>query len=212
MYDLIKIEKDESGIQTVNARDLHEFLGVKTKFNDWLIPRIVKYQFLENIDFVAITEIKVTAQGNHSEYKEYHISLDMAKELSMVENTAKGKEARKYFIMKEKQANSPAQVDYEVLGKMIGMAVSSAMAPIVLELKQINSRPQTEEIQQDYFSIKAYNNLKHLKLTFSECLTHGKKLTSFSNEKDIEVRKVSDERFGQVNSYSLEVLDDYFRA
>ncbi len=66
------------------------------------------------------------------------------------------------------------------------------------------------ELWTEGVSIKGYNNLMKLKLTFSECLTHGKKLTSLSNEKGIVIRKVSDERFGEVNSYSLDILDEYF--
>ena len=103
------------------------------------------------------------------------------------------------------------KVDYEIIGKMIGMAVSAAMQPVVNQLQNIsNPALQIEGIKQDYYSIKGYNNLKKLKLTFSECLSHGKKLSSISKERDIEIRKVSDERFGEVNSYSAVILDEYF--
>lgn len=104
MKEIIKIVENE-GIKTVNARELHEFLEVRTKFNDWLNQRVKKYDFIENVDFIAVTEKKVTAQGNKSEYKSYHISIDMAKELSMVENNDKGREARRYFINCEKKLN-----------------------------------------------------------------------------------------------------------
>lgn len=102
MKELVKIE-NKGGIQTVNARTLHEFLGVQSRFNDWIKGRIEKYDFLEGKDFIPITEKKVTAQGNTSEFISYHISLDMAKELSMVENNEQGRKARRYFIACEKR-------------------------------------------------------------------------------------------------------------
>jgi len=105
MNELIKIEKKE-GIETVNARELHEFLGVQTQYKDWIRSRIEKFGFIENQDYIAIAEKKATAQGNQSEYKVHYISIDMAKELSMVENNEKGRQARQYFIAMEKKAKT----------------------------------------------------------------------------------------------------------
>lgn len=113
MTELINV-REENGQQLVSARELHEFLEVKTRFNDWINGRIKKYDFIENIDYIAITEKKVTAQGNESEYKDFAITLDMAKELSMVENSDKGSQARKYFIQCEKKLKGfTPQLDYK---------------------------------------------------------------------------------------------------
>lgn len=108
MNDLLKIESRD-GKETVNARELHEFLGVLTQYKDWIRTRIEKYGFIENVDFVAIAEKKATAQGNVTEFKTHYISLDMAKELSMVESNDKGREARLYFIEVEKRAREFAE-------------------------------------------------------------------------------------------------------
>lgn len=85
-------------IQTVNARELHAFLEVKSKYADWIKNRITDFGFSENQDFCTVS--KILENGGKS--KEYHISLDMAKELSMVERNEKGKQARQYFIRCEK--------------------------------------------------------------------------------------------------------------
>ena len=85
--------------QTVNARELHAFLEVQTRFNDWIKNRVDEYGFIENQDFIAFTENLV----NGGRRIEYALSLDMAKELSMVERNAKGKQARQYFIDCEKR-------------------------------------------------------------------------------------------------------------
>ncbi|WGM07569.1 antA/AntB antirepressor family protein [Arsenophonus nasoniae] len=106
MSNLINIEtKNINGglIQTVNARDLHAFLGIKNHFKDWIKDRIEKYGFLANEDFVTFAE--KTAKGRPS--IEYAISLDMAKELSMVERNEKGKQARQYFIECERRVLQP---------------------------------------------------------------------------------------------------------
>lgn len=98
---LIKISQEKIGdnaINAVNARELHEFLEVNSRFNDWIKNRISKYGFIENQDFIAITKNLVTAQGNESKFIDYIISIDMAKELAMVENNEKGRQARRYFI------------------------------------------------------------------------------------------------------------------
>lgn len=100
----------------VNARDLHEFLQVGKRFASWIQERIGKYEFVENEDFILISQNRETkeaisqnrekGQGRGGDRRsiEYHITLDMAKELSMVENNAKGREARRYFIAMEKKA------------------------------------------------------------------------------------------------------------
>lgn len=87
-------------VNSVNAREIHKYLEVKTKFADWIKRAIDKYDFLENQDF-SILKI---GNGNNANI-EYIVTLDMAKELSMLENNAKGKETRKYFINFERQAN-----------------------------------------------------------------------------------------------------------
>ena len=100
--ELIKLTKNEQGIETVNARELHAFLEVKTRFNDWISNRISEFGFAENKDFVSLTENLVTGGKQNI----FHISIDMAKELSMLERNDKGKQARLYFIECERIAKA----------------------------------------------------------------------------------------------------------
>lgn len=86
-------------INTVNARELHKQLQVVTKFAEWIKNRIKKYGFIENQDFVTVS--KFLENGGRS--IEYFITIDMAKELCMVENNEQGRIARQYFIEKEKE-------------------------------------------------------------------------------------------------------------
>ena len=99
MTDLIKISKESiSGevVNSANAREIHKFLEVKTRFNDWIKRAIEKYGFEENIDYSKMSNVNTT---------DYIVTLDMAKELSMLENNPKGKQTRKYFIKIEKESN-----------------------------------------------------------------------------------------------------------
>ena len=100
--ELIKLTKNEQGIETVNARELHAFLEVKSKFADWFKNRVSEFGFIENSDFVSVS--KILESGGRS--IEYHISIDMAKELSMLERNDKGKQARLYFIECERIAKT----------------------------------------------------------------------------------------------------------
>jgi len=97
--ELIKIETSSEGIKTVNARDLHSFLEIGKDFSTWVKGRIEQYDFEENIDYMVLKSIP----QNGGTAIDYHLTLDMAKELSMVERNDKGRQARKYFIECEKK-------------------------------------------------------------------------------------------------------------
>ena len=86
----------------VNARDLHEFLESRKDFSSWIKDRIERYDLTENEDYVVFTEFGENSKGGRPK-KEYALTLDAAKELSMVEGNEKGKQARKYFIACEKK-------------------------------------------------------------------------------------------------------------
>ena len=101
MKEIIKIEQ-KNGIETVNARELHEFLESKQEFSSWIKARIMKYGFEENEDYITIDKV-IKRETGGTKIKEYHITIDMAKEISMSEGNEKGKQARKYFIACEKQ-------------------------------------------------------------------------------------------------------------
>lgn len=106
--DLIRINYD-SEVPTVSARQLHEGLEINTRFNDWY-KRMCEYGFTENVDYQAITQKRVTAQGNETTFMDYKISIDMAKQICMIQRTEKGKQYRQYFIDLEKAWNTPEQV------------------------------------------------------------------------------------------------------
>ncbi len=109
MQDLIHIQQqsiDGEPVQTVNARDLHAFLGVGKMFAHWIQERIAKFNFIENQDFIILAEIGKNSDGRGQPKKEYHLTLDMAKELAMIERTPKGKEARQYFIACERRLHA----------------------------------------------------------------------------------------------------------
>lgn len=106
MNELIEIGKcdlNNKTIQTVNARSLHEFLGNKDHFATWIKDRIKQYGFVEGVDYVTFSEI--SEKGGRPSI-EYHPSIDMAKELAMVERNEKGKQARQYFIECERKAQA----------------------------------------------------------------------------------------------------------
>ena len=127
MDELIKIEKSSVGgdlIETVNARELHRFLEVGKVFASWIKDRIEQYNFIENIDYGVFTATGNNLSGGRPS-KEYAISIDMAKELAMVERSDEGRKIRRYFIECEKRlkqvANqsvpllSPKEEDFRVL-------------------------------------------------------------------------------------------------
>lgn len=117
MFALTKIEIEGEKIDAINARSLHEFLGVKTEFKDWIVRRIEEYGFFDGRDFSSFLSESIGGRPA----KEYVITVGMAKELSMVEKNEKGKQARQYFIECERIARSrtlPAYVPtYQIQNK-----------------------------------------------------------------------------------------------
>lgn len=133
-------------VQTVNARDLHEYLGAKDHYATWVKDRIEQYGFEEDGDFVVIREIPKNSSGGRPRI-DHHISLDMAKELSMVERNEKGKEARQYFIECERLAKSgatPKAIDYSDPTVMLGVVTHLKEAKEAAEAKVVRLLPKAE--------------------------------------------------------------------
>jgi len=200
MNELIKIE-EKNGIETVNARELHEFLESKQEFSNWIKNRITKYGFIEEIDFTVDKFINGKATQ-----KDYHITLDMAKELSMVENNDKGKEARKYFISIEKKSkNTTDRIDrLENMVEKLCIAVATIPQTILM----LNQNKQ--EYTQDYFSIIAFANTQGIKPTVTEAQNYSRIAKKLSTNQEIEIKKIPDERWGFVNSYHISILKEVF--
>ena len=111
MTELIKIDY-QSDRPTVSARELHEFLGIETRYNDWF-PRMCEYGFSEGTDFNLLKNEQVRQEGNRMVSRtvdDAQLTIDMAKELCMIQRSEKGRQARQYFIQLEKDWNSPEKV------------------------------------------------------------------------------------------------------
>ena len=105
MNELLKINY-ENDRPTVSARELHEFLEVKTQFKDWF-PRMCEYGFTKEQDY---TPLIFEHPQNKQPTRDYQLTIDMAKEICMLQRNEKGKIARAYFIQLEKDWNSPEKV------------------------------------------------------------------------------------------------------
>nr|WP_312986094.1 phage antirepressor KilAC domain-containing protein [Clostridioides sp.] len=94
----------------VDGRELHEFLAIETDYTKWF-SRMCEYGFIENEDYKIITE-QVHSQKRQRTYEQvnHKMSLDMAKEICMIQRSEKGKKARRYFLQVEKDWNSPEKI------------------------------------------------------------------------------------------------------
>lgn len=109
--NLISVEYDNNRI-LVSGRELHRGLGIKTDYTEWF-PRMCKYGFTEGVDFNFLKFGKVQKEGNRlitRDIIDHQLTIDMAKEICMIQRSEKGKEYRKYFIELEKKWNTPEAV------------------------------------------------------------------------------------------------------
>ncbi|EAJ0004664.1 phage antirepressor Ant [Campylobacter coli] len=111
------------GAFPANVKFLFYFLEIDTKFADWIKNRISHYNFIENQDYII--EIVYT-KGRPR--KEYYVTLDMAKELCMVENNEKGRQARRYFIECEKRLKNLEQEQMQKLAFRQSLGYKSQLA------------------------------------------------------------------------------------
>lgn len=107
MNELIKVEI-KNDTQVVSARELHEKLGLTTRFSKWVAQNFT--DFIEEVDFTSVTKVTVVNNGAERELQDYAITISMAKELCMMSHTELGKKYRKYFLELERKWNDPQEV------------------------------------------------------------------------------------------------------
>ena len=103
---IIPIYENKSKEKLINARELFYTLRgreTKTKFADWIKERLVKYKFIENVDYICFRNFTKADRYGNKTTKEYYLTIDTAKEICMIENNEIGRKIRRYFIETEKR-------------------------------------------------------------------------------------------------------------
>jgi anti-repressor protein len=130
--------------QLCDARDLHVFLAVGRDFSTWVKDRIEQYGFAEGEDFSPVlgksTSFDSPNRGNQTGGRggdrrsiDYHLTLDMAKELAMVENNDQGRQVRRYFIAMERQARESRGASYLSVSQQL--AIHRQVPKLLSQLK-----------------------------------------------------------------------------
>ncbi|SCX76947.1 anti-repressor protein [Nitrosospira sp. Nsp13] len=146
MNELIKVEDRNIGdgqVQAINARELHAFLGVKSEFRNWIKNRIDDFGFIDEQDFAMVGK-NLPGGGRQTDY---YVTLDMAKELAMVERNEKGKQARQYFIECERRAKSNVVDIHSALANpthLRGMLLAYTEKVLALEAKVQEQAPKAQ--------------------------------------------------------------------
>lgn len=136
MNQLINITQNENNDSVVSGRELHEFLEVSTPYTQWF-ERMIEYGFVQNVDFIGLSQKSEKPQGGRPTL-DHALKLDMAKEISMIQRTAKGKEARQYFIQVEKEYKQKQQVPL-TLDQQIA-AIATGYGSVKKELVEVKDQ------------------------------------------------------------------------
>lgn len=137
---------------TVSARDLHEQLNIKTRFNDWF-PRMCEYGFQNGVDFNLLKIEQVQTEGTREvkrDITDYNISIDMAKQICMIQRSPEGKQIRQYFLDLEKAWNTPEQIFARAL-KMADKTIDKLKSDNAILIED-NERMKPKEIFADAVS------------------------------------------------------------
>ena len=207
MNELIPV-RYEGEEPTVSGRELHAALEIETRYNDWF-PRMCEYGFLEGKDFCPI--LSKSSGGRPG--MDHAITIQMAKELCMLQRTAKGKRCRAYFISCEEAWNSPDKIMERALRIAHRRALEAERR--IFSLLEEN---ETLEIALNdsirYFTVAKYNGAFKKGWNTTQCQLIGKQLSAYCRARAIQIRKceTNDERFGAVNSYPISAWDDFMEV
>ena len=130
MNEIIKVNY-ENERPTVSGRELHEFLEVGTKYTDWF-SRMCEYGFSECIDYALVAQKRETnnPKNPYTEFTDHQLTIEMSKEIAMIQRNEKGKQARQYFIALEKQWNTPEAVMARAL-KMAETTIKTLQTTVI---------------------------------------------------------------------------------
>ena len=206
--DIVPIYENNKGEKLINARELHERLGSKRQFANWIEERIKKYKFEEHEDFLTIL---LKSDGGRPK-KEYILKLDVAKELCMIENNEAGRMIRKYFIEVEKRyrkiVESPQNI-FDVMHLALDQIKENEKRLKNLENVSKQNTEQIEEIkkkidviiEKDYclatdiaeqLHIYSENDLPHSNLVGAIARTLGMKISYKHYYEDEQIAIVPD--------------------
>ncbi|MCI5942689.1 MAG: ORF6C domain-containing protein [Ligilactobacillus animalis] len=166
MDELVPVQKQKDGSVVVSGRDLHDFLDVKTKYADWF-KRMSEYGFDENVDFAVFlkNEKDDTAFGGSRKITDHALTLDMAKEISMIQRTERGKQARRYFLEVEKRYKQQLpQTPEEKLALTMQVAnrLNNRMAKVEDDIDFIKNKSEIDSTQR--YKLKAARNRKAVEI------------------------------------------------
>lgn len=162
-FELIKVE-ERDGKQAVNARGLHRFLGIGKDFSSWIKKQIERCDLVENQDFEVFTQKGGNLFGGRPT-SEYALSVDAAKEISMMSQCEKGKQARRYFIEMEKRARTQGvpRTYLEALKSLVkseeekqALAETNKNQQLLLEQKQVENDKLVADSKRKDAEIKVY--------------------------------------------------------
>ncbi len=166
MNDIITVNYDNDA-PTVSGRELHEALGIGTRYNDWF-ARMCEYGFVENDDFYS--NLSKTSEGGRPSI-DHQLTIPMAKELCMLQRNEKGKQFRQYFISVEQAWNSP-----EMIMKRALDIANASVKQLKLQVSQLTVDNEIMRPKAEYFDeLCDRNNLTSFRET-AKLLNVGEKV------------------------------------
>lgn len=212
MSDLIKINENNK----IDGRELHEFLQIETPFKKWIDRMIADYGFTENTDFW--TKLSESTGGRPA--MEYELSISMAKEISMIQRTERGKQARLYFIECEKRAKelSKPKTTAELLVEHAQAYLEQERRMAQIEVTQREQEQRLLEVEskqmtidKNFYTVAGYANLMGFKGISRKLASDiGRKAANYSRCQNYKIGDEYDARYGRVHVYHKDVLKDVF--
>lgn len=207
MRELVKIT-EHKGNQAVSARELHDYLEVNSNFTTWC-NRMFNYGFEEDLDFIPILE---ESQGGRPR-QDFVLTLDCAKEISMLQRNEKGKEARRYFIEVEKRAKqivkqlSPAEQLLQ--NAQLLVAQEKKLTEHDNRLRELEAKTTTKP---EYYTIAGYGSLNGISVNIKVASKLGREASRICRNKGLMTDEIPDPRFGKVKMYPKQVLNEVFNS
>ncbi|WP_103644919.1 antA/AntB antirepressor family protein [Campylobacter concisus] len=229
MNEIITISQtmiNNTEVNSVNARDLHEVLESDTKFSDWIKRRLDETDAILNADYIIVSQKRetITEYGKKASIiTEYILTTDIAKEIAMLERNEKGKQVRRYFIEVEKAYKrdkvAVSQLDY----MQIQLNYLKEQDRKIHELENKTDEIHKEQLKakhninrilnnDNYMTLIAYMNLNGISQKGYHIPSLGKKAKKMSDEQGAFMGAVIDPRYGRINTYSVEILRQIFNV